>query len=317
MGALFVRKIGGAAALGVHSQKLLPLLFPFSDTHFGLSHYTPMLAASVIGNLAVATLQYLYLDDLKAAGSDKLATLMICLLIFEAIVMTFYAYKGYKASKKAFAKMQEAASDESKPPKSIVSRIVMRTVMIVSGAMTVVAGRDLFFPGTIISKIPRDDIYLEWTNAFLHSPPPGSPEFTEHILEAPLYIGEKYAGQITALFILISCFYKFVTAVFIRSGTHNKGLYQCKVIWRVQFLGDVLLLFLFRLFALAAKSASLDLRWHLMALGYQTCVVGKPPFTTHATTCFKFMSPGLKILLFFPSSQGCMGTFNIARYQPL
>jgi len=274
MGALFIRKIGGAAALTFHSQKLVPLLFPNSDTHFGLGHYTPMLVTSVIANLAVATFQYLYLDDLRAAGSDKLAVFIIYILFFEAFVMSLYSYMGYKASRKASAKMQATVTDESKHPKSIVSRIVMRTVIIVSGAMVVVAGRDLFFPGTIISKIPRDDIYLEWTNAFLHSPPPGSPEYGENILEAPLYIGEKYAGQVTALFLLIGCLYKFVTAVVIRIGTQNKGLHQCKVIWRVQCLGDALLLLLFRLFALAAKSASLDLRWHLMALGYQTFIIG-------------------------------------------
>ncbi len=308
MGALFIRKIGGAAALTVHSQKLVPLLFPNSDTHFGLSHYTPMLATSVVANLAVATFQYLYLEDLRAAGSDKLAIFMIYILVIEALVMALYSYVGYKSSRKAYAKMP--VTDDSKHPKSIVSRIVMRTVIIVSGAIVVVAGRDLFFPGTIISKIPRDDIYLEWTNAFLHSPPPGSPEYGENILEAPLYIGEKYAGQVTALFLLIGCLYKFVTAVVIRTGTHSKGLHQCKVIWRVQCLGDAVLLLLFRLFALAAKSASLDLRWHLMALGYQTFIIGK-----HLLSLIFLRILPLVYLTHisypcFALSQGCMVTFN-------
>jgi len=273
MGGLFVRKIGGAMALAMHSQKLFPLLFHSSDTHFSLSHFTPMLVSSAVANLAVAAFQYSYLEDLKSAESNKLALLIVSLLVFEALVMTFYALKGYKLSKQAFAKMGPFKFEEGKTARSIVSKIVMRTVLLVSGGMAVVAGRDLFFPGTIIPGLPRDDIYLEWTNAFLHSPPPGSPEFEEHILEAPLYVGEKIVGQLTALYILISCMYKFVTAVFIRSGTHSKGLRQCKVIWKVQFLGDALLLFLFRLFALAANSASLDLRWHLMALGYQTLII--------------------------------------------
>jgi hypothetical protein len=217
----------------------------------------------------------MHLEDLKSADSDKLAVLIMSLLIFEALVMSFYALKGYKASTKAFAKMGPFTFEEGKTPRSIVSKIVMRTVIIVSGAMSVIAGRDLFFPGTIIPGLPRDDIYLEWTNAFLHSPPPGTPEFQEHFLEAPLFVGEKYVGQLTALYILIACMYKFVTAIFIRCGAHNKGVHQCKVIWRVQFLGDALFLFIFRLFALAASSASLDLRWHLMSLGYQTCIIGK------------------------------------------
>jgi hypothetical protein len=269
-----------------------------------------MLATSVIANLAVATFQYLYLDDLRAAGSEKLAVFMIYILMFEALVMSLYSYMGYKASQKASAKMQATVTDESKHPKSIVSRIVMRTVIIVSGAMAVVAGRDLFFPGTIISKIPRDDIYLEWTNAFLHSPPPGSPEFGENILEAPLYVGEKYAGQVTALFLLIGCLYKFVTAVVIRTGAQNKGLHQCKVIWRVQCLGDALLLLLFRLFALAAKSASLDLRWHLMALGYQTFIIGKHPLSLISLYYLIFFHPLIQTKVFFFDLQGCMDTFD-------
>jgi len=189
--------------------------------------------------------------------------------------MIYFAINGSKASTKAFAQMGTFKSEKSKTPRSIVSKIVMRTVVIVSGVMTIIAGRDLFFPGTIIPGIPRDDIYLEWTNAFLHSPPHGSPEFKEHYLEAPLFVGDKYVGQLMALYILIGCMHKFVTSFFIRYGTHNKGINQCKVIWRVQALGDALFMFILRLFAHAANSASLDLRWHLMCVTYQTLIIGK------------------------------------------
>mmetsp|Transcript_33849 Transcript_33849/g.62678 ORF Transcript_33849/g.62678 Transcript_33849/m.62678 type:complete len:204 (-) Transcript_33849:265-876(-) len=160
-----------------------------------------------------------------------------------------------------------------KSPSSVPSRIVARTVTIASGAIALVAFRDLCFPGQIMSAIPRDDVYLEWTNAFFHSPPSGTVEAEENGLEAPLYIGDKFISQLLALHLLVSCIHKFASSFLIRTGKDGSGEVKGKIYWRSQALGDGMLLFIFRLFAPAAKSASLDLRWHLMTIGYETFIL--------------------------------------------
>ena len=151
---------------------------------------------------------------------------------------------------------------------------IARTNLLVSGMVCLVAGRDLFFPGTIIPYIPRDDIYLEWTGALLHSPPPGSPEAAEHGMESALFNGDKYVHQWMALNMLVLCIYKFVAAFGIRYRSDGGGAVAARMVWKAQAVGNILIVYLFRLFADSAKSASLDLRWHLMALFYETAILG-------------------------------------------
>ena len=95
---------------------------------------------------------------------------------------------------------------EGKTPQSYVSNIVTRTVVIISSLMTILSLRDLFFPGMILEYIiPRDDIYLEWTNALYHSPPNDTPESIQYGLLSSLYIGDKFVSQLCALHILLLC----------------------------------------------------------------------------------------------------------------
>jgi hypothetical protein len=163
---------------------------------------------------------------------------------------------------------------EGKTPESVTSRIVARTVAAVSTCMALIAARDLFMPGYIL-PLPRDDIYLEWTNALLHSPPQGSVEEEEHGLEAALYIGDKFVSQLMALNILILCAYKFYSGFFIKFGSDGSGLIKCKMIWHTQCIGDVLILLMLRIFSSAALTASLDLRWHLMLVAYEGFILGE------------------------------------------
>ena len=163
---------------------------------------------------------------------------------------------------------------DGKTPSSVVSRIVARTVALVSGAVALIAGRDLFFPGKIIGFIPRDDIYLEWTGAFIHSPPEGSPEAEDVGMMTALHVGDKFLGQLLGLNFLVLCLYKFVSSFLVRFGSDGGGEVKARMIWKAQCLGNLLVLFLFRLFTSAAGSASLDLRWHLMAMAYETFILG-------------------------------------------
>ena len=140
--------------------------------------------------------------------------------------------------------------------------------------MLIITIRDLFFPGQIIPLIPRDDIYLEWTNAFLHSPPPYTPEAEEHGMESLFHIGDKFLSQSCALFIIINCLFKFYSSCFITMGKSGDGPVKCKIIWKWQALGGALFVFIMRLFASASKSASLDLRWHLMCTAYEVFILG-------------------------------------------
>lgn len=269
MGGLFLRKVGGAAMLAVQSQKLIPLLFHPSGAMWNAGHFRPLLMTAAISNLFVAAFYASYLQDFSAADADSLPLLFILAMIVETLVIVFYLL-----AQKNTARTRSVVMPEGKTPSSVTSRIVTRTILIVSGFRVLIAARDLFFPGQSIDVIPRDDIYLEWTGAFLHSPPDGSVEADEGSMTSPLYIGDKYLSQLMALSVLILCLYKFVTALLIRYGKDGSGLIKCKMIWRVQTLGDVMITFLFRLFAPAALSASLDLRWHLMAFGYETVILG-------------------------------------------
>ena len=266
-----MRKLAGAAGLGFYTQKLLPFLSHPVDTQWGNGHFVPLLFTSVLANLAVVGFYLFYFEDLRDAGAGLFAIVMVTILSVETVAMVYYLLSNHNLHTKAMITIKH----KHKHPNSITSRIVMRTVSIVSGMVTIISVRDLFFPGQIISFIPRDDIYLEWTGAFIHSPPTGTPEEEEHSMESPLHIGDKFVSQLAALYMLILCLYKFATAFFIRYGKDASGEIKCRMIWKVQAISGCLVVFILRIFASASLSASLDLRWHLMCLAYETFILGK------------------------------------------
>ena len=270
MGGFFVRKMAGAAALAVHTQKLMPLLFHPLDARWKMGHFRPMLWTATLSNMMLAAFYGYYLNDLEAAGADGLPKLFIGILTLEAIIILGYLI----ASRSSTIRGPAVAMEQGKTPKSPPSKIVSRTVAIVSTAMALIAGRDLLFPGEIMDFIPRDDIYLEWTNAFFHSAPDGTPEASEYGITSALYVGDKFVSQFMALNVLILAIYKFLTAVGISYGSDGSGMPKARMIWKAQFIGDGLMLLLFRLFSQAALSASLDLRWHLMCVAYETFILG-------------------------------------------
>ncbi|KAL7463460.1 hypothetical protein ACHAXS_003911 [Conticribra weissflogii] len=193
----------------------------------------------------------------------------------------------------ANATVMVAGNDSLDNPRSLPSRIVGRTVLIVSSLILLVSGRDLFFPGTILSFLPRDDIYLEWTGAFLHSPPPDSVEADEQGLEAPLFAGDKFVSQLMGLYLCLGCLLKFVSAFGWSKGNRymgtiagkrvqnveRSGVVSSRLIWKTQAFGDMMLLGMLRLFTPAAKTASLDLRWHLMLVAYEMFILGELGFS--------------------------------------
>lgn len=276
MGGLFVRKIGGAALLAWQLQKLWPMLLHPIQARWVRGHFRPMLWTSLVADVALAAFYGSYHDDLAAAGADTMPLYFISALLVEATMIAFYLVQSTmsSATTKSQSRGPAVAMPDGKTPSSVVSRIVARTTLIVSGAVAIVAGRDLFFPGVILSWVPRDDIYLEWTGALIHSPPEGSPEAVEHGMEMTLHVGEKFLSQIMALNVLLVCLYKAVAAFGIRFGSDGSGSVKARMIWRAQAVGSALILYVFRLFASAATSASLDLRWHLMMLAYETLILG-------------------------------------------
>lgn len=270
MGGFFVRKVAGAAGVAVHLQKLLPLLVHPVGAQWTMGHFRPLLWTAVLADLSLLGFYGAFLEDLKSAGAASIPMCGMALLAFESLVFLYYLIKT-RSTKRGRA----TAMKDGKTPKSVTSRIVTRTVLIVSSVIALIAGRDLFFPGAIMPFVPRDDVYLEWTNALFHSPPDGSPESHDHGLEAPLHLGDKFISQYMAVNVLILCLYKLVTALFVRYGSDGSGEVKCKMIWKVQAIGDAMILFVVRLFTPAAASASLDLRWHLMLLAYETFIIGK------------------------------------------
>ena len=269
MGGLFNRKVGGAASIAVQLQKLLPLLFHPVRSQWKRGHFQPLFATAVLGNLALISFYGIYVrEELEAAGADVLPKLFIAALSLETMVILFYLASS------RYTKGPAVALKDGKTPNSIISRIMARTNFLVSGLIFTIAGRDLFYPGTILGFIPRDDIYLEWTGALLHSPPEGSPEAESHGMERHFFVGEKYLSQFLALNMLIGCLYKFVAAFVIRYRNDGGGTIQAKMIWKSQAIGSAVVLYLFRLFSPAAATASLDFRWHLMMLAYETLILG-------------------------------------------
>mmetsp|Transcript_6942 Transcript_6942/g.20109 ORF Transcript_6942/g.20109 Transcript_6942/m.20109 type:complete len:386 (+) Transcript_6942:334-1491(+) len=269
MGGLFVRKVGGAACLAVQLQKLIPLLFHPPNAQWKRGHFRPVFATALLSNLILAAFYVYYIsEELAAVGAAKLPMIFVTVLLVESIIIAWYLLTS------RYTRGPAIAMQDGKTPTSVVSRIVARTNLLVSGMIVVIAGRDLLYPGTILEFIPRDDIYLEWTGTLLHSPPEGSPEAEAHGMERDFFVAEKYLSQFLALNMLMQCLYKFVASFLVRYRSDGGGYIQAKMMWRSQSVGNALVLYLFRLFSPAAGSASLDLRWHLMMLAYETLIFG-------------------------------------------
>jgi hypothetical protein len=269
MGGLFVRKIGGAALVAVQLTKLWPMLIHPSQARWVRGHFRPLLWTSAVADLSLVVFYASYLNDLADAGADTLPLCFMAVMAVECIVILFYLLTSSKPTRGP-----AVAMPQGKTPTSVVSRIVARTTLIVSGAVAIIAGRDLFFPGIILEYVPRDDIYLEWTGALIHSPPEGSPEAVDHGMEMMLHVGDKFVSQAMALNMLLVCLFKAVGALGIRYGSDGGGSVKARMIWMPQAIGSALVLYVFRLFASAATSASFDLRWHLMMLAYETLILG-------------------------------------------
>jgi hypothetical protein len=270
MGGLFVRKIAGAAGMTLQIQKMMPVLVHPTGARWNMGHFRPLFWTASLSNLLLACFYASYMSDLAAAGADFLPKIFISILVIESFIMLSYLLNSGKVKRGP-----SIALTEGKMPTSVVSRIVARTVVIVSGAMTLFAGRDLFFPGQILDFVPRDDVFLEWTGALIHSPPEGSPEAEEYGITAPLHRGDKFSSQLMAANILILCMYKFVSSFLIRYGSDGGGLVKARMIWKGQAIGSGLILLLLRLFTSAATSASVDIRWYVMGIAYETFILGK------------------------------------------
>lgn len=269
MGGFFVRKLCGGAGLAVHLHKMLPLLMHEDGAQWNRGHFRAALSTGLLANLALVVFyRVVYWEDLEAAGATELPTAQMAALLLEAAVIAYYLLTSPKSRGPAIA------LPPGKTHRSPVVNIVTRTTLICTTLVAVVAARDLFFPGHIIDIIPRDDIYLEWTNALLHSPPPGSPEAADQGLEAPLFIGDKFVSQLCALHLLLLCVYKYVAALGIRYGSDGGGVPAARMVWKAAFVGDLAVTICFRFFAHAASSASLDVRWHLVLLSFETGILG-------------------------------------------
>lgn len=270
MGGLFVLKTGAAAGMTLQIQKMLPILMHPVGARWSMGHFRPLLWTASLSNLLIACFYLCYMSEFAAAGADFLPKTFIFVLVTESTVILSYLLRSAKAKRGP-----SIALKEGKLPSSVVSRIVGRTVFIATGAMTLFAGRDLFFPGQILDFVPRDDILLEWTGAFIHSPPEGSPEAEEYGITSPLHAGDKFLSQLMAANFLMLCLYKFVSSFLIRYGSDGGGLVKARMIWKGQAIGDALILLLFRLFTSAATSASVDMRWYVMGIAYETFILGK------------------------------------------
>jgi len=304
MGGLFLRKFSGVAGLAFHTSKIWPIVF-HSPPHYDSSsprwvgaswsagHFDPILTVGMIGNVCVGMFYLGRLEELKNAGARGIGMAFVLTSLVEAFIFGLYLLSrrmNHKVPKiKAAAKastagrVETAAERYKEDPNSLPSRIVARTVMIVSSLILVLSLRDLFFPGSILPFIPRDDIYLEWTGAFLHSPPPDTVEADEHGLEAPLFAGDKFIAQQLAMYLSLGCMFKMLSAWGWSKGNRSmgrgmenvdrSGVVSSKMIWKAQALGDMMMLGMLRMFTPAAKSASLDLRWHLMLVAYEMLIL--------------------------------------------
>jgi len=92
-------------------------------------------------------------------------------------------------------------------------------------------------------------------------------------------------SQLLGMYLVLGCVWKFASVCAWSKGDRNMestspqnvdrhGVVSSKMIWKAQAFGNMLLLFMLRMFAPAAKSASLDLRWHLMTVAYEMIILG-------------------------------------------
>jgi len=293
MGGLFVRKMAGVAGLAFHTTKIWPIVFQSSlqvdhqtkrwtGSSWGAGHFDLLLIVGLLGDLCVSVFYLTRLEELKDANAQGLAMAYILASSVEAFIFGLYVFGRKMGARTKRTTPQRTESSQAHDPSSLPSRIVARTVLIVSSAIGLIAARDVFFPGRILPYIPRDDIYLEWTGAFLHSPPPDTIEADQHGLEALLFAGDKFAAQLLGTYLLLGCACKFASAWAWSKGgrrmggiehAEGSGVVASKMIWKAQALGDMLILGMLRMFTPAAKSASLDLRWHLMLVAYEMFIL--------------------------------------------
>eukprot|EP01083_Nonionella_stella_P229550 812376_1 len=291
--------MAGAAGLAFHTTKLLPVVFQFAPEYdrgsgrwvgnsWSAGHFDPLIALGMIGDACVSAFYLGRLEELKNAGAGGIGMAYVLTSLVEAFVFGLFLLSrrmNFKATKRPPAESRVGSArgyDPKEDPDSLPSRIVARTVLIVSSLMGLISLRDLFFPGSILSFIPRDDIYLEWTGAFLHSPPPDTVEADEHGLEAPFFSGDKFVAQQMAMYLCLCCMFKFFSAWGWSKGNRfmgrvdnvdRSGMVSSKMIWKTQAIGDMMILSMMRLFTPAANSASLDLRWHLMFVAYEMFIL--------------------------------------------
>ena len=280
----------------------------YVGTSWSAGHYDPLLLLSIVGNACIAMFFLTRMDELKDAGAHGMGLMFVLASFIESFVFAMYLLSrrmsktkvtAAKSTKTRGSGKEEVVDNTSKTtaaatttgeeydpmedPDSLPSRIVARTVSIVSSLILLVSLRDLFFPGYIFTFLPRDDIYLEWTGAFLHSPPPDTMEADENGLGAPLFAGDKFISQLLGLYLSLGCMFKMCSAGGWSKGDRNlsanmqsvdrSGVISSRMIWKAQAFGNMLLLGMLRFFTPAAKSASLDLRWHLMMVAYEAFIL--------------------------------------------
>lgn len=300
MGGLFIRKLSGVAGLAFHTTKMWPIVFqspPVYDktsvngrwvgASWSAGHFDPLLTLGMIGDICISIFYLTRLDELKNAGAQGIGLAFVMASLVESFIFGVYLFTrrmNDKTTKPLREKVDVTTGeyDLLEDPDSLPSRIVARTVFIVSSLISLVSLRDLFFPGIIMPFIPRDDIYLEWTGVFLHSPPPDTVEADENGLGAPLFAGDKFVSQLLGLYLSLGCMFKIFSSWGWSKGNRGmgkmesvdrSGVVSSRMIWKAQAIGNVLLLGMLRLFTPAAKSASLDLRWHLMLVSYEAFIL--------------------------------------------
>jgi hypothetical protein len=278
----------------------------YVGTSWSAGHYDPLLVLSIVGNASIAIFYLTRMDELKDAGAHGMGLMFVLASLIESFVFTVYLLSrrmskakvtavkltktrgsgkddGFDNTSKTTTATTGEEYDPMEDPNSLPSRIVARTVSIVSSMILLVSLRDLFFPGFIFTFLPRDDIYLEWTGAFMHSPPPDTVEADENSLGAPFFVGDKFISQLLGLYLSLGCMFKMCSAWGWSKGNRTlsanmqsvdrSGVISSRMIWKAQAFGNMLLLGMLRFFTPAAKSASLDLRWHLMMVAYEAFIL--------------------------------------------
>lgn len=276
MGGFFMRKLAGAAGVGLQLCKMWPMVrsATASDTRlsFAKGHYRGFVWVGAVVDASVFVFLSCYRGILIENGAWDLPRVACVILLLETLLWTYYGLTGPRRAVPSFA----AVLPQGKTPGSLPSNIVARTVVVVSSFLVLTSVRDLIAPGCILSVWLRDDVYLEWTNAFFHSPPPGSQEWEDYSTQSSNFIGDKYIAQLAAVFLLGISLYKFVGSCGgVRWGSDGSGLAVSSILfWQGPALASLCVFCVLRVFANAAASASWNLQWHLMAWGYETFIVG-------------------------------------------